>query len=433
MYDTASTSMPRGRWMTENKEALFKAREKLITDAVELRESDRVPVTASFYFFPARYYGHTIRDVMYDPDKMFDTHVSAALEFQPDLAQNPFGLLFLGPLLEALDYRQMQWAGGQLPADVPFQFVEGEYMKADEYDHFFSDPVDFVVRTYWPRISGALKAFESLPSLKSFTQFMGYGSFGIFADPAMQEALDAVKKAGQEAERMGMYYSRFEERMHEEGFPTQGGGAAQAPYDLLGDFFRGTKGLMTDMYRRPQIVLKAVEKLLPLEIERGIATARRSGTRLVFIPLHKGLDGFMSLEQFRKFYWPTLRELVVALIEEELVPYLFWEGDCTSRLDLIKDIPAGKAMYRFEATDMFEAKDALRDRVCIRGNVPISILATGTPDDVRAYCKKLIDYVGRGGGFLMDSSAGVTDARPENLRTMFEFSREYGVHRGRPV
>ncbi len=417
--------------MTENRNALFREREKLILDAIALKESDRVPVTASFYFFPARYYGHTIRDVMYDPDKMFETHVSATLEFQPDLAQNPFGLLFLGPLLEALDYRQMEWAGGRLGPDVPFQFVEGEYMSADEYDHFFSNPTDFIVRRYWPRISGGLKAFDGLPSLSNFTGFMGYGSFGMFASPEMQQALETVKKAGQEAGRIAMYSRRFEERMREEGFPTQGGGMAQAPYDLLGDFLRGTKGLMIDMYRRPEMVLRAVEMLLPLQIERGIATARMSGSRLVFIALHKGLDGFMSLEQFKKFYWPTLRALVLALIEADLVPYLFWEGVCTSRLDTINDIPPGKAMYRFEATDIFKAKDALRDRVCIRGNVPVSILATGTPDDVKAYCKKLIDYVGKGGGFLMDSSAGVTDARPANLKAMFEFSREYGraLHR----
>jgi len=410
----------------ENKDALFREREKLVLDAVALKESDRVPVTASFYFFPARYYGHTIRDVMYDPDKMFESHVAATLEFQPDLAQNPFGLLFLGPLLEALDYRQMEWAGGKLGPDVPFQFVEGEYMKADEYDHFFSDPTDFIVRTYWPRISGALKGLEHLPSLSNFTGFMGYGSLGMFASPEMQQALDTVKRAGQEAGRMAAYARRFEERVHGEGFPTQGGGMAQAPFDLLGDFLRGTKGLMIDMYRRPEIVKRAVEMLLPLEIERGIATSRRSGSKLVFIALHKGLDGFMSPDQFKKFYWPTLRELVLALIEADLVPYLFWEGVCTSRLDIIGDIPPGKAMYRFEATDMAKAKDALRDRVCIRGNVPVSILATGTPDDVRAYCKRLIDYVGKGGGFLMDSSAGVTDAQPANLKAMFEFAREYG-------
>jgi uroporphyrinogen-III decarboxylase len=60
--------------------------------------------------------------------------------------------------------------------------------------------------------------------------------------------------------------------------------------------------------------------------------------------------------------------------------------------------------------------------------VPISVLATGTPDDVRACCKKLIDYVGRDGGYILDSSAGLDDAKTENVRAMFDFTKEYGVY-----
>jgi hypothetical protein len=366
--------------------------------------------------------------MMYNPDKLWEFSLRITQEFEPDLAQNPFGLTFLGPLLDALDYKQMQWPGRQLGPNVPYQFVEGEYMKVDEYDHFFSDPMDFLIRKYWPRISGALKGLEKLPSFKNFTQYMGFGAFGAFSLPELQEALEAVKKAGRETERLGSYLRRFEEKLTEEGFPIQGGALAQAPFDLLGDFLRGTKGLMLDMYRRPDTVVKACEKLLPLEIERGVSSAKRSGSQLVFIALHKGLDGFMSLEQFKKFYWPTLRELTVALIQEGLTPYLFWEGDCASRLEHIKDIPPGKAIYRFEATDMIKAKDILGDRVCIRGNVPVSLLSTGRPDEVRSYCKKLIDYVGKGGGFFMDASAHLTDAKPENVRAMFDFTREYGVY-----
>jgi hypothetical protein len=414
--------------MNKTNADLYADRKKRVADAIELRVPDRVPVTASFYFFPARYYGYTAQQMMYDMDALIGSHVRATLEFRPDLAQNPVALLHLGPVLDALDYRQMQWPGRQLEPDVPFQFVEGEYMTADEYEHFFSDTMDFVVRKYWPRISGVLKPFEALPSLSNFTNYMGFGAMGFFASPAMQQALDAIKKAAQEMDRIGVYSRQYEDRMIEEGFPTQKGGMASAPFDVLGDVLRGTRGLMLDMYRRPNTVLKAVEKLLPLEIERGIASARRSGGPFVHIPLHKGLDGFMSPQQFQKFFWPTLRELVLGLIKADLIPHVFWEGDCTSRLGFIGDIPPGKCIYRFEATDVMKAKDALRDKVCIRGSLPISILSTGTPDDVRAYCKRLIDYVGEGGGFIMDASASVTDALPENLRAMFDFTREYGAY-----
>ncbi|MGC1404458.1 MAG: uroporphyrinogen decarboxylase family protein, partial [Thermodesulfobacteriota bacterium] len=206
------------------------------------------------------------------------------------------------------------------------------------------------------------------------------------------------------------------------------GGLCQAPFDTLGDFFRGTKGQMLDMYRRPEKVIQACEKLLPIRVEMGVNAARASGIPRVFIPIHKGLDGFMSMAQFKKFFWPTLREMMVALINEGLTPCPLWEGNCTSRLEVIKDIPAGKACYAFEATDLFKAKEILGDTVCIRGNVPLSLLATGTPEQVKAQCKKLIDTIGRGGGYIMDASTGLDDARPENVRALFDFTKEYGTY-----
>jgi hypothetical protein len=409
-------------------ETLYRAREKRVLDVVELKVPDRVPVTASFYFFPARYYGCSFQDMIYNWDKLEDVSLRVTREFEPDLAQNPFGVMLPGPLLDTVGYKQMQWPGGQLGPNVPFQFVEGEYMKPEEYDYFLSEPMDFVIRRYWPRISGSLTGLASLPPIQNVPASMGTGIFALFSTPEMQQILDTLKKAGQEFARFAGYSERFERILKEEGFYSQTGGFASAPFDLLGDFLRGTKGIMLDMYRKPTAVLKACEKILPYEIQRGMNSARRSGGKLVFIALHKGLDGFMSREQFDRFYWPTLRDLATGLINEGLIPYIFWEGRCTSRLEAIKDIPAGKAMYRFEATDMMKAKDILGDRVCIRGNVPISLLATGSPDEVRTYCKKLIDYVGRGGGFIMDAAAHVTEARPENLRAMFDFTKEYGVY-----
>jgi uroporphyrinogen-III decarboxylase len=160
----------------------------------------------------------------------------------------------------------------------------------------------------------------------------------------------------------------------------------------------------------------------------AVAAAKNSGNPRVFIPIHKGIDGFMSEDQFKKFFWPTLRELFIALINEGLVPCPLWEGNCTSRLELIKDIPAGKACYAFEGSDIFKAKKILGNTVCIRGNVPLSLMATGTPDDVKAYCKKLIDIVGKDGGYIMDASAALDDAKAENVKMLFEFTKEYGVY-----
>ncbi len=413
----------------KTKEELFAEREKRIADAVALRKPDRVPLTSHFSFFPARYCGITIQELMYDPDKAWHAQLKTILDFQPDLAQDVFGGRLVGTFLDILDFKQMQWAGRQLSADIPYQYVEREYMKADEYDHFIADMSDFVMRKYLPRISGALKGLEKLPRFGNvYSYSRAIPAFSAFTLPEVQEALEAMRKAGEESLRIANYARRFKDRLKEEGFPMQGGGGAYAPFDVLGDFFRGTKGLMLDMYRRPELVTRACEMLLPATIDSAVNGARRSGNPRVFIPLHKGTDAFMSPDQFSRFYWPTLKEVILALIKEGLNPWVFWEGDVTSRLKIIGDIPPACAVYSFESTDLATVKDTIGDRICIRGNVPISILATGTPQDVRNYCKRLIDYAGRDGGYIMDSAAGLDDARPENVKAMFDFTREYGVY-----
>ncbi|MBN2401547.1 MAG: hypothetical protein JXN64_04030 [Spirochaetes bacterium] len=415
--------------MKKNAEDLFAEREKRVNDVIELKVPDRVPITASFAFFPARYCGYTYADMMYDPDKLWEANLKTIRDFEPDQAVNPFGSTFKGALLDILDFKQLQWPGRQLDANVPFQFVEGEYMKADEYDHFLSDMTDFMMRRYWPRVFGSLKSFEKFPPWKNMiTYYMGLGTLVPFTDPEVQTAFESMRKAGEEMLRISGYSKRFSEKLREEGFPPQSGAGAQAPFDTLGDFFRGTKGLMLDMYRQPDKVIAACEKLLPMMIELAVKGAKSSGVPRVGIPLHKGVDAFMSIAQFKKFYWPTLRELMLALIKEGLVPTPFWEGDCTSRLEIIKDLPAGKAMYAFEATDLFKAKDILGDTISIKGGVPISVLAAGTPDEVKDFCKKIIDYVGRDGGFLLSPSSNIEDAKVENVRAMFDYVKEYGVY-----
>ncbi len=416
--------------MKEEAEKLYQEREKRFDDVVALRVPDRVPIMVSWGFLPALQAGMTIQEVMYDPEKLWTSQWDFTHKFQPDMEQNPYGLRFLGPVLDALDFKQLKWAGRGLGPNTSYQFVEAEYMKAEEYDWFLDNPSDFIIRRHLPRICGRLKGLEVLPTLHNFiTYYMGI-PFGLipFTSPEVTDALNALREAGNEAIRLASYSRRFAEKAKEEGFPLQFGGMTQAPFDTLGDFLRGTKELMLDLYRRPEKVIKTCEKLLPYMFDLAVGPARASGNPRIFIPLHKGLDGFMSLEQFNKFFWPTLRELMVAMINEGLVPIPFFEGNCESRLEIIKDIPAGKACYKFEATDMLKAKKVLRDTVCIRGNVPLSILATGTPDQVRQYCKKLIDTAGKDGGYIMDSSTGLDDAKPENVKAMFQFTKESGVY-----
>jgi len=410
-------------------EELFREREKRVNDAVQLREPDRVPVMCHSGFFPALYAGITCEEAMYDPDKVMAAWTKFLEDFEPDMVDNPFSTRFLGAVLDTLDYKQLKWAGHGLGQNASYQFLEGEYMRDDEYDQFLFDPTDFVIRTYWPRIFGALKAFENLPPLHdAIAYYMGLGKFSAFGSPSMIKALEALTEAAKKTQKMLEGARAWAARSKELGFPLQSGVLTQAPFDTLSDFLRGTRGAMLDLFRRPDKVLAMTQKLLPIMLKLGLSTKAR-GIPRVFIPLHKGLDGFMSPDQFKTFYWPTLKMLIEGLIEENCTPFVFWEGGVGSRLEMIGDIPRGKAVYAFERTDMFRAKKVLGDQVCLKGNVPVSLLVAGTPDEVRDYCKKLIDVVGKGGGFIMDSSTVIDDAKPENVKAMFDVTKEYGVYR----
>lgn len=409
----------------------YRARSRRIADVILLKKPDRAPIAPLVTFFPALYSKVTAHDMMYDPAKAYAAFKKVALDFQWDTAFNHLNTLS-GQMFEALDYKQLKWPGHGVPRNRTYQYVEGEYMKVDEYDTFLDDPSDFMVRTYLPRVCGALAPFQVLPPLTmivpyhlGITMMMAGVSFtGAVA------ALESIIKAQAAFLNLAISVGTFNAELQSLGFPIMMGGATQAPFDTIGDSLRGTQGIMLDMYRQPEKLLKALDKMLPTAIQMGISSAATSLSPVVFIPLHKGQTGFMSREQFKRFYWPTLHKLMLALIEQGLVPMPFFEADYTDRLDIISDVPAGKAIYWFERTDIYKAKDVLGSRVCIKGNVPSSLLCTGTPAKVREYCVKLIEVAGKDGGLIVDGDVGIPDeAKVENVIMMTDCVKELGVYR----
>jgi len=409
-------------------EELYSERTKRVQDAIELKVPDRVPFLPTLSFFPAKYAGISCEEAMVNPDKLSLAYRRAILEFGPDMYSS-YASLVIGPMLKTLQCRWLKWPGHGVSPDAGFQFVEGEYMRAEEYDDFLFDPTDFILRVFMPRAYGALEPLNALPPLPSlyYTRFLT-GS-AVFGRAEVTGAFQALLKSGREAQRTMSRAAEFTKEMADLGFPCQFGGVAYAPFDYLGDLLRGTRGIMLDMYRSPEKLHQAMDKLIPYILRGALGPAKGSGIPRIFIPLHKGLDGFMSLDQFKTFYWPSLRKLIIALIDQGLTPNVFWEGNCESRLETIRDIPRGKAVYAFERTDIFKAKRILGDTVCIRGNVPPSLLIMGSSQEVRDYCKKLVSVVGKGGGFMMDGASGIPDeTKPQNLKAMEEATKEFGSY-----
>ena len=416
------------KFVSGEAEKEYKARVRRFSDAMMLKKPDRVPINPSFGGFFTGYYGYTERDVMYDADKAADAALRGTVEFPTDGKMGAGGAT--GTPYDLLDYKLFNWPGRRQPDTAGWQFLEAEYMSEDEYDDLIQDPSDYWLRIHMPRIFGTLVPFSRLSSaVHVIEQVHVMGWVSRFGQPEMQAALEKLMEAGREALAWQQRLAPVNQKLDEMGFPSTQGGQCYAPFDFIGDTLRGTRGIITDMYRRPAKLLEALERFTPIMVKMGSAAAL-DVCPVVSIPLHKGADGFMSDEQFRKFYWPSLLKVIEGLNKEGLVPRLFAEGGYNTRLEAIREgLPKCKTIWHFDYTDMARAKKVLGDIACLMGNVPVALMHTGTPDEVAAYCKNLIATAGKGGGYIMATGAGLgRGAKAENVRTLIDCTRKYGIY-----
>jgi uroporphyrinogen-III decarboxylase len=410
----------------EGARVAYRQRVQMAIDAICLRKPARVPVAPSTGGFAGRHAGLTAKEMMYDHHKMAAAIVKYHEGFRPDFQG---GIATAGRVFDLLGARYVRWPGHGVGDDSPWQYIEGEYMRAEEYDALIADPETYFRRTLLPRHASA---FEPLAKLDPFSDYLEAFSLPMnilaFADPDVIEGLHKLTEAAQASlEQLDIVGAAYEDAAARLGIPELGAGFAVAPYDVLADTLRGTRGIVSDLYRRRGKVIEAAERLVPLQIEMAVRQMTDATCPVVFMPLHKGADGFMSDEDFCGLYWPTLKAVLKGIIDEGLVPNPFAEGGFNSRLRAIADdaLPSGSCLWMFDQTDMAAAKDVLGGYACIMGNVPSDLLAVGSAKQVEDYVTRLLDTVASDGGFILSSGAIIDDAKAENLKAMIETGRNW--------
>jgi len=419
--------------MKKTPEELLKEREQRFNEAASLKIPDRVPIAPLMSFFTCRYAMITFQEATDEYGKMAMAWKKTFADFQWDMAHVPQSDILPGPVLDILGIKAFKLPGRELPPDVQFQYFEEENMTADEYDQLLANPGEFTIKTLLPRMAKVFEHFKSIPPIHSMADSYAilWEAPLVATTPEFVECMKSLMKAGWELRKFYATLDKLEQELKDLGFPMLfGPSPALSPFDQVSHQLRGMRGSMLDMHRNPDKLLQAIDLYTPLIIENAISGAKMSGNPRVFMPLHRGSKIFMSNEQFEKFYWPSLKKVIVSLIDAGLTPMPLFEGDYTPRLEYLKELPKGKVIAHFDRADIFKAKEILSDHMCIKGNVPTSLLCTGTPRQVEKYCKKLIDIVGEGGGFIMDGACGIpSEAKLENVKAMTETTKKYGVYK----
>jgi hypothetical protein len=412
----------------KSTDEVIKEKEKRFAQAISLEIPDRIPFELGFGYFPARYAGITCEATYYDYDAWLAASKKTLIDFGVDFSRvQPF---FPGKVLELMDVKPLSWPGHGCSPLHSHQYTDIEAMLPGEYDLLLNDTADYRLRYYLPRIAGVMEPFNKVSSLSSIS--FGYNNALTLAEefsrPEVVTAFHKMQQSGEELSKWRPRLTEFTNELTKLGFPNYTPMRALAPFDMVSDHLRGMRGSMLDMYRQPDKLLETCNFILDKMIKNIKPVPPGSNIRCG-IPLHRGAEGFMSIKQFETFYWPTLKGLILALIDNGYIPSIAFEGDYTSRLEYLLELPKGKIFAHMDTTDIYKAKAVLSGHMCISGNIPISLLRAGSPDDVREECRKMIDVCGKGGGFIMSTRTTLDDARPDNVKAMIDFTLDYGVYR----
>jgi len=398
--------------MPNDMETRYAQRLKRYVAAMRNEKPDCIPIRPFVAEFTAKYAGYTSQEVCYDYEKAFAAARRCAADFDWDAVVGNMVYGWMG-LVHAIGLKYYAVPGVDTPPDAAFQYLEppedNAWMHADEYDLLIEDPTGYLFNVWLPRVAGDVSSMGQPTSMRNNLSFLKGG----------MAMLSYFNGFGRQAELL----------RKESGTVSAISGILKAPFDIIADKLRGYKGLCMDMYRQPDKVLAACEAMMPHLLHVAASGADPQKNVPIGLWMHRGCVPFLSPKQFERFYWPTLKQIIEELWARGHQTLFYAEGEWNPNLKYIAELPDLSIVYHVDRGDIFEVHKAVGHKFCLSGGIPNDLLAFGTPDDVRACCKKVIDGVARDGGYVMDASAIMQDdTKAENLRAMTEFTREYGVY-----
>lgn len=388
-----------------DKAKLYQERLNRYMVAMDCGKPDKVPIALAISEWAVKYTNYSLQEVFYDPEKNNKIVDDLLADFDVDI----FGggpTLWWPPMFDAMGSKLYKFPGIGVEENTTFQYNEEEHMKPEDYDDFIANPTEWLVKNFLPRIS---------------TEFAEPGSY--------RATVALIKSSAAFAMALGNSGAAFAKWTQEHGMVGQWTGFTKAPFDTLGDALRAMKGILLDLRRRPDKVIAACEAIVPHNIGSGFAGPGADLRFPCFCPLHRGAYPFLNPEQWDKFYWPTLKAVIEGLWANGKRMFFFAEGDWTPYLEKISELPEKSIIFDIDNTDPKKAKEILGGKFCLQGGIPTTLLTYGTPEKVKEHVKRVIDELGRDGGFILAPGGVVMgDAKKENIMAVIEAAREYGVY-----
>jgi hypothetical protein len=363
-----------------NNEELYRQRLTRILQAVALEAPDRTPVVLEYSGFAAHITNTRMAEFLSSPTQNIETMIKAYDIIGDGDAIN-YGSFW--PYALSYDFMaKVRVPGVELPADEMWQVEEVELMQAGDYDR--------ILAMGWPDFS---------------EKFMQTRIF----DDAPADYFPPLRKP------VGV---RGKWQAH--GVPVLSGGDVTTPIELL----CGARSLMEfsmDLITMPGKVQAVMEEIVPHLAGKGIRRAKKLGYPAVWVGGWRSAPCMLSPEMWNRFVWPYFSQLVNEVVDGGLIAILHLDSDWTRELERFKELPGAKCIMALDGeTDIFKAKTVLGGHMCLMGDVSAAMLFLETPENVQAYCSRLIREIGSE-GFILQSGCDIpTNAKLENVQAMVE-------------
>ncbi len=376
--------------MSTDKEKLYQERLNRVTKALNLEPVDCIPSLYMATAFSPRYMGMTQAEFCTNPDGAVDVTI-AAMERLGDV--DGINLMPSGyhPInLSHIWLSKVLIPGQDLPEDALWQVVEKEILSVEDYD--------FIIDKGWE----ALKE-KTIP---------------VVVDMNMNKAhWDWVLSS----------FSGVVPKFRKAGYVVAVCGITTVPFELLCGG-RSMPKFFLDLYRIPDKVKAAMDVMLPAMIEQGIMASKLGGGPTVWVGGWRTASALLAPKIWDKLVFPYYHEIVLKLADNGITSVLHWDQDWTRDLGRLLELPAKKfALNPDGMTDIRKAKEILRDHAAIIGDVPSSLFAAGTPEDIRDYVRDLVRDVGPDGLILCPGCDAPINTKPENMEAFVSASREFGT------
>ncbi len=186
-----------------------------------------------------------------------------------------------------------------------------------------------------------------------------------------------------------------------------------ATLDSVG-FFRGLEQAMLDLYDNPDIVEAIVERLFEFKYEYNVRLLTAAGGRLDVLFVSQDMGGqnglIVSRDILKRYVFPQLERYAELAHEHDAMAMLHSDGAIREiipdLIDLGIDI-IDPVQTSCDGMDPAELKRDFGDRLCFHGLLDSQeLLPRGSPDEVLAEARWLIEIMGTNGGLALNANCG---------------------------